>query len=59
MNDFLGGGGKLDSNLTHSNVGVLNEGDCSKSVDGVGEEIGRKLGLSKISWFIFLHIDEN
>lgn len=46
MDQFLGQGGKLDSTTTHDRAGLLHEGDCSRKVDGVGEDLARSLHLS-------------
>jgi len=45
MDNFLSGGGKLGSGITPDRAGVLNEGECERSVDGVGETLAQELHL--------------
>lgn len=45
MESFLSGGGKLGSGIKHSEAGVLNEGECVRNVDGIGEKLARDLNL--------------
>jgi len=43
--DFQKGGGVLGSGVTMENAGVLQSGECSREVDGVGEKLAQELHL--------------
>lgn len=48
IDQFLAQGGKLDSKTSHDSTGLLHEGDCSRKVEGVGEDLARSLNLSAL-----------
>lgn len=45
MADFLKGGGKLGSGIRHHESGVLQDGDCNRTVDGIGLKLIDELRL--------------
>jgi len=45
LNDFLQGGGKLDSHVTHETSGLLDNDDCERVVDGPAESLIKDLNL--------------
>lgn len=46
LNDFLQGGGKLDSHITHESSGLLANNDCERVEDGPATALVRDLHLS-------------
>jgi len=47
IDDFVKGGGQLDSKKTYNNVGLLPTDDCNREVDGEAERLVESLNLSK------------
>lgn len=53
MKDYLGTGGGIDSGKSLNNAGLIHEGDCSRTVEGTGEDLAKRLHLSKSLFFFF------
>lgn len=49
IKDFVAGGGDLKSRITHEQAGVLNNGECERTVDGPLESLKEKLHLGSTS----------
>lgn len=48
MKDYLGTGGGIGSGKSLNNAGLIHEGDCSRTVEGTGEDLAKRLHLSKL-----------